>query len=606
MSLAAHAAQFAFLTFVENPHIEKTYNPPAPRRKSQLQEVPQLDDDVASLSGSVFTDIGHASSERPLVQSLDPWNSVHFSSMLLVFYLGVFALATPSTPIYQALFIIHALLWRLWHTIGIGAVLVGQSKNKSYVRHFLKFGETREDAWRQWKGVYFVSLSMTHASFIAAAWKMYQLPSSDERMALFRHTVGIMLVALQVWTAFSIHESLGEFGWFYGDFFFDLPSPHLTYSGIYRYLNNPERLIGCAGIWGIVLIASSSPIFLIGLFSHVCALLFLNLVEGPHMRKLYGSQIRNEAGVAKTIRKAMPPPVADQVRMFQGSVDKIVAEAADFVEELLERSRPRFPKAVMGVMKNTQARFAPARLAIELLSDRDSSSITHDTEKYSLKIDNATPQEGTETLAVAYGESIHVTWTAPIDHSSKDWVALYKIGENSAREVSRIASMGRWIAVCKDQYDTKSADQGIISSDQKNDNNPDTVIGKMEFRGEKSFWKNGVFEFRYHHDGKHSVMAISQPFEICVEKVELDDDEIRDGSARESVERHLLPIVKRCFDDQDLAPIDVDEVFGGVADDTCSRRIVYAIREMYASSSLSPIPIHTNPVITQVRRRPRP
>lgn len=570
---------------MENPHIEKTYNPPAPRRKSQLQEAPQLDDDASSMAGSVFTDIDQGSTDRPLVQPLDPWNSVHFSSMLLVFYLGVLALLMPSTPIYQALFVTHALLWRLWYTIGIGAVLAGQSKNKSYVRHFLKFGETREDAWRQWKGVYFVSLSMTHASFVAAAWKMYQLPSPDERMALFRHTVGIMLVALQVWTAFSIYESLGEFGWFYGDFFFDLPSPHLTYSGIYRYLNNPERLIGCAGIWGIVLMASSSPIFLLGLFSHVCALLFLNLVEGPHMRKLYGSQIRHEAGVAKTIRKAMPPPVANQVRMFQGSVDKIVAEAAEFVEELLERSGPRFSKAVMGVMKDTQARFTPARLAIELLSDRDSAAVVHDIEKYSLSIDNAVPQEGIETLAVPFGDAIRVTWTAPANHSSKDWIGLYKVGENNSRDVSSIASMGRWIAVCKDEYDIKSADEGIISSDEKNDSIPDSVVGKVEFRGDKSYWKNGVFEFRYHHDGKHSVMAISRPFEICVEKVGFDDDDIRGGSARNTVERHLMPVVQKCFDDQELAPIDVDEIFGGVVDDTCSRRIVYAIKEMYASSS---------------------
>jgi phosphatidylethanolamine N-methyltransferase len=565
---------------VENPHIEKTYNPPAPRRKSQLQEAPAFDhDDASSATGSVFTEIG--TPERPLVQSLDPLNSVHFSSMLLICYLAALAILTPNTATYQTLFVIHALLWRLWHTVGIGAILVGQSKNKSYVRHFLKFGETREDAWRQWKGVYFVSLSMTHASFVAAAWKMYHLPSSDEGMALFRHTVGIMLVALQVWTAFSIHESLGEFGWFYGDFFFDLPRPHLTYSGIYRYLNNPERLIGCAGIWGIVLMASSAPIFLVGLFSHVCALLFLNLVESPHMQKLYGSQIRREAGVAKTIRKAIPPPVADQVKLFQGSVDKIVSEAAEFVEELLEKSRPRIPQGIIGVVKDTQARFAPTRLAIELLSDRDGVNSSGDTGNYSLKVVNAARCGNTGTsLNIPYGEPIRVAWTAPVNHSNMDWIGLYKVGDNSSRKVSRIASMGRWVAVCKDQYDTKVADQGIISSEEKDSNNPEIAHGEAEFRGVKNFWKNGVFEFRYHHDGKHSVMAISQPFEICVDRVEIDDEDIRDGSARDMVEMHLLPIVQRCFDDQELAPEDVDEIFGAVADDTCSRRIVYAIKEM--------------------------
>jgi len=32
ISIVAHAAQFAFLVYIENPHIEKTYNPPPPRK----------------------------------------------------------------------------------------------------------------------------------------------------------------------------------------------------------------------------------------------------------------------------------------------------------------------------------------------------------------------------------------------------------------------------------------------------------------------------------------------------------------------------------------------------------------------------------------------
>lgn len=587
MSLIAHAAQFAFLTVVENPHIEKTYNPPAPRKRA-------LSDDGSSSSSSSSgsdpapNDPSQPSPERPLAQSLDPWNSVHFSSLLLISYLAAITFITPNTLVSRILFVVHALVWRLWHTVGIGAILVGQSSNKSYVRHFLKFGETHEVAWRHWQAVYSVSLSMTQASFMAAAWKLYQLPSADDRMSLFRHVVGLMLVALQVWTAFSIHESLGEFGWFYGDFFFDLPSPHLTFSGIYRYLNNPERLIGCAGIWGIVLMTSSAGIFLLGLFSHVCALLFLNLVESPHMRKLYGSQVRREAGVAKTIRKAIPPPVANQVRMLQGSVDKIVSEAAELIEELLDRSCPRLPQTVLGAVRNTQARFAPARLAIQLLSEPDRVTGGHDTAKYSLEIVSAARRGDSDTLTVAYGEPIRVAWKAPAAHAKKDWVGLYKIADNPSRAVTSIASMGRWVAVCRDQYDAKVADQGIVSSDREDESDPDRVNGEVVFRAGKSFWKNGVYEFRYHHDGKHSVMAISQPFEICVEKVELEDEDIRDGAAREVVEKSLLPIVQRCFDDEELAPIDADDLFGVSADDVCSRKVVYAIREMYVLSLQSP------------------
>lgn len=597
-SLIAHAAQFAFLTVVENPHIDKTYNPPAPRRKSSP---PQPNIRPSSSGGkrssssssiSMATSEDMTTTEHKLLGKLDLFHNTHLMTVLLLAYLVSMTFLTPETPFIQALFVLHALVWRLWHTVGIGAILVGQSNNKSWFRHFLKFGETREEAWRQWKGLYHVSLVMCHASFMAAGWKMYHWPAGEEGLVLFRHTVGVMLIALQLWTATSIYESLGEFGWFYGDFFFELPNPNLTYSGIYRYLNNPERLIGCAGIWGIVLITSSSAVFMLGLLSHVCALLFIQLIERPHMEKLYGNQIRREAGVVRTIKKAIPPPVADHVKSFQGSVDKVLAEATDFVEEFLESARPKFAQGVMGVVKDTQFLFSqyPARLSITLLAD---DLANYDAKKYSLEILSATQQKNSEesqSLSVSYGEPIRVSWTAPVNHSRKDWIGLYRITDNRSRLVTKIASMGRWIATCKDEYDlSEDAESGIVSSDVKgvcSEDGEAILKGEVEFACDKTFWSNGVYEFRYHHDGKHNVMAISLPFEIVVEKVELEEDEDAASTdteeMQEKVEKHLLPIVIRCFErNEDLAPATVLEEFGGMGEEKYARRIVYAVKEMF-------------------------
>jgi hypothetical protein len=38
--------------------------------------------------------------------------------------------------------------------------------------------------------------------------------------------------------------------------------------------------------------------------------------------------------------------------------------------------------------------------------------------------------------------------------------------------------------------------------------------GWVEFKGERVPWEEGVYEFRYHHDGKYNVMAVTEPFEI--------------------------------------------------------------------------------------------
>jgi phosphatidylethanolamine N-methyltransferase len=115
---------------------------------------------------------------------------------------------------------------------------------------------------------------------------MYTLPPDwFYGLTLLRHVLGVALVALQFWTATSIYESLGEFGWFCGDFFFDPPSSNLTYSGIYRFLNNPERVLGLAGIWGMALIAWNAPIFYYAAMAHILNLAFLQFVERPHMVK---------------------------------------------------------------------------------------------------------------------------------------------------------------------------------------------------------------------------------------------------------------------------------------------------------------------------------
>jgi phosphatidylethanolamine N-methyltransferase len=83
-----------------------------------------------------------------------------------------------------------------------------------WTRHFLKFGESAGEAWRQWKGMCHVSMIMCNASFIAACWKLYSPPGDwGYGLVLLKHVLGASLIALQLWTAFSVYDSLGEFGW---------------------------------------------------------------------------------------------------------------------------------------------------------------------------------------------------------------------------------------------------------------------------------------------------------------------------------------------------------------------------------------------------------
>ncbi len=613
VSILAHAAQFAFLIWVENPHIEKTYNPPPPRRqRTEPADDEKLEvgekansDDVDRVPPSTTQAQPFAVHKIIGIQNIDLHRVTDSSVILLQIYILALMLLTPSTPFFQVLFVTNAAIWRLWYSVGVGYLLNRQSTKKRWTRHFLKFGENAEEAWRQWKGTYHIAMFLCYVSFFAASWKMYSLPHDwDHGLVLLKHVVGAGLVCLQIWTAISIYDSLGEFGWFFGDFFLD-QHQQLTYSGIYRYLNNPERVIGLAGVWGAALITSSTAIFFLALLSHVLTLAFIQLVERPHMQKLYGQSLRRDSGLTKSLKRSLPP----QILQWQGSVDRMLEDTLDSVEDFIDAARPKIAAGMSVFVKDSTAMFKhPTRISIKRLAP---DLAGYDPKDYSVEIEglqsvtSRVPNGGKEqptrpeqrsqfkSLAFEFGTPIKVRWTAPLNHSKKDWIGLYMVADNASREATQVSSQGRWIATNKDQHGSIIADRGIVASDarksgagRKDGEIKDYLAGELVFSGDKLWWTTGVFEFRYHHNGKYNVMAISLPFEITINKFDEDNVEVdSNGSIRGAVEEALLHLVRNCFDrDPDIAPSTVDEFFGGQVerDGKYARRVVFAVHQMSA------------------------
>ena len=605
ISLIAHAAQFAFLFWVEDPHIQKTYNsPPSKKPRTEVSSDSESADertyDQCQINSAPPLDSTSPIHNIIGFRNIDLYRVADSSVILLQIYMFALAALTPSTPLYQALFVGNAALWRLWYSVGVGYHLNRQSTKKRWTRHFLKYGESVGEAWRQWKGFYHIAMTMCYASFIAASWKMYSFPTDWEHgLAILKHVIGVALISLQVWTATSIYESLGEFGWFFGDFFYDA-NPRLTYSGIYRFLNNPERVLGLAGVWGAALITGSTAIFCLAVLSHILAVAFIQLVERPHMQKLYGQSLRRESGLTKSLKRSLPP----NVWQWRGNVDKWVEGKLDSVEEFFDAARPRLAAGVNSVLKDTRNILQNPR---RMMMTRGVSDIAgYDPHDYSLEIEgthsnspgswnkgkeirsNPEHRSTFKTIKLEYGAPIKVRWKAPVNHGKKDWIGLYMVSDNASRNVTQVGSHGRWIATVKNAYGSSSANIGIINSDErvtksepKVTDHKEYLSGEVEFFGDKLWWTTGVFEFRYHHDGKYHVMAISLPFEININK--FDDDELAPGSERETIEGVLLRLVRTCFDQNpEVAPSDVDESFGNLVEGKgkYAKRVVFAVHQM--------------------------
>jgi len=282
--------------------------------------------------------------------------------------------------------------------------------------------------------------------------------------------------------------------------------------------------------------------------------------------------------------------------------------------------------------------YDPKDYSIEILgTEEDFSSLSadggsHDNGPASKFVPKSDQQTNGEHLTLGYGAPIKVKWRAPANHSKKDWVGLYMVADNTNREITSVSSWGRWVATTKDSWDIGTADTGIVVNDHAVDSSngasqsKGSCEGELEFAGDKLWWTEGMFEFRYHHDGKHNVMARSAPFEIRISRY--DDNDLlptnpsvsqneskpqvngdgpiqnghlpngnsyvspEDASMRASVEKTLLPVVRNCFDrNPDFAPRTVDEGFGEGLDreGKYARRTVFAVQEMYVLD-LSPSP----------------
>lgn len=136
VSFCAHMMQLLFLTFVENPHIEKTYG-------AMTSSEGNVDPQARKVLETYFD----TKSELVAFNHIDIFRASDFFMIVIVIYMILLTALDVSPWVH----VLHVIVWRLFHTAGLGCILQRQSKSKWWTRRWAKRGRDLREAFDSWK-----------------------------------------------------------------------------------------------------------------------------------------------------------------------------------------------------------------------------------------------------------------------------------------------------------------------------------------------------------------------------------------------------------------------------------------------------------------------
>ncbi|CDO96208.1 unnamed protein product [Kluyveromyces dobzhanskii CBS 2104] len=477
VSILGHCLQFLFLKYVETPHIERIYGSGSSDDEESIDDkmVKQLDTYSKPLL-STFLGFRNFDKFRP---------TDYITLIAIVSIVGGYKVLDPSFVTLSKI----ALTTKIVSSVINMMILYKQSNGKWFTSMYLKNGYNEIYAFQMWQFIFNLHSTINYVLLILQCYCHFIKCNSGSYNNV---TFGLLLLAIQIWCNTEVFHSIKEFGWFYGDFFLPnlIDKRKLKKDGIYRYLNNPERVFGVAGIWGTVLINNFSNW---NLWLAVTWTMFnwftVKFIETPHLLKVYGTK-PTSSGFEKTLTKYKFG------KDFKSLIDRIDQLLDDYL----------FTSLVPKPISIEATREGDWENIVNMLLIREQTvKSLHGNSHYNLDIVNLRDD------MIPISEEIEVKWTVTNEVFHKDdWIGLYKVVETGEdRLTTKIPSQGHWTAVSPNS--SYSEEHQKILNFNSNDH---FTHGSINFDKSILSFEEGIYEFRYHSANTHDVIVISKPFKL--------------------------------------------------------------------------------------------
>eukprot|EP00048_Salpingoeca_helianthica_P023236 m.23182 g.23182 ORF g.23182 m.23182 type:complete len:691 (+) comp8435_c0_seq1:180-2252(+) len=248
-------------------------------------------------------------------------------------------------------FICLTLFWRGMYNVGLGYVLKRQSETQ-FITHWiagLQPGSLQDrtvrflvnnflgpnngfekhpapyNAWILFRNGVDNVLANDVLAFLLFALRYME--TVDSGLDVLSIVVGLLLGLMSMWAKIDAHRVVGDYAWYWGDFFYGKDC-ELIFGGVFNMFPHPMYTVAYAWYYAAFFVTRSAEVAIVGIVAHLCQIVFLVLVETPHMDKIYGAESGSIADESELIRQGY---VTDKEPVFLLNLDLTSAHGISLI-----------------------------------------------------------------------------------------------------------------------------------------------------------------------------------------------------------------------------------------------------------------------------------